>query len=76
MAAGLLMVSRVRYSSFKGSGHGPRADRVPFVAIVIALVVLIALVLDPPRMLLVAAVTYALSGPATWLWRRSARKAA
>ena len=70
VVAGLLMVSRIRYSSFKGSGQGPRADRVPFVAIVMALVVLIALVLDPPRVLLAAAVLYALSGPAMWLWRR------
>src|SRR5690606_5941295 len=70
VVAGLLMVSRIRYSSFKGSGHGPRADRVPFVAIVVALAVLIALVLDPPRVLLAAAVLYALSGPAMWLWRR------
>jgi len=68
--AGLLMVSRIRYSSFKGSAKGPRADRVPFVAIVVALVLLIALVLDPPRVLLAAAVVYALSGPAMWLWRR------
>ena len=70
VVAGLLMVSRIRYTSFKGSGQGPLADRVPFVAIVIALVVLIALVLDPPRVLLAASVLYALSGPAMWLWRR------
>ena len=75
VVSGLLMVSRIRYSSFKGGG-GVNGERVPFWAMVLALIVLIALVLDPPRMLLVAAVTYALSGPATWLWRRSARKAA
>lgn len=69
VVAGLLMVSRVRYTSFKGGGRGPRADRVPFVAILVALVALIALVIDPPRVLLAVAVLYALSGPATWLWR-------
>ena len=69
VAAGLLMVSRVRYSSFKGSG-GPRGERVPFAAIVVAVAVLIALVLDPPRVLLAAAVLYALSGPVWWLRRR------
>ena len=68
--AGLLMVSRIRYNSFKGSGSGPKADRVPFVAIVIALAALIALWIDPPRVLLLVAVVYALSGPAQWLRRR------
>ncbi len=70
VVAGLLMVSRIRYSSFKGSGRGPNAERVPFVTIIIAVIVLIALVIDPPRVLLAAAVLYALSGPGTWLWRR------
>ena len=68
--AALLMVSRIRYTSFKGSGRGARAERVPFVAIVLALAVLIALVLDPPRVLLAAGVLYALSGPLLWLRRR------
>jgi CDP-diacylglycerol--serine O-phosphatidyltransferase len=70
VAAGLLMVSRIRYTSFKGSGQGPRAERVPFFAIVVALAVIIALVLDPPKVLLAAALLYALSGPVQWLWRR------
>ena len=44
VVAALLMVSRIRYSSFKGSGDAaPRADRVPFLALVIAVAVLIAL---------------------------------
>ena len=68
--AALLMVSRIRYTSFKGSGSGPKAERVPFYVIVIALVLLIALVIDPPKMLLAAAALYALSGPALWLRRR------
>ena len=67
VVSGLLMVSRIRYSSFKGSG-GPQ--RVPFITIVVVLAVLAALMLDPPKVLLGAAVLYALSGPATWLWRR------
>ena len=68
--AGLLMVSRVRYTSFKGSGHGARAERVPFAAILIAVAVLIALWIDPPRVLLAATALYALSGPVLWLRRR------
>ncbi len=69
IAAGLLMVSRLRYTSFKGGG-GLRGERVPFWTMVVALLVLIALVLDPPRVLLAAAVLYALSGPVAWAWRR------
>ena len=42
----------------------------PFITIVVVLAVLAALMLDPPKVLLGAAVLYALSGPATWLWRR------
>ena len=68
--AGLLMVSRVRYTSFKGSGQGARAERVPFAAILVAVAVLIALWIDPPRVLLAATAVYALSGPLLWVRRR------
>jgi CDP-diacylglycerol--serine O-phosphatidyltransferase len=74
VAAALLMVSRIRYTSFKGGG-GPKGERVPFFAIVVAIAVLIALVLDPPRVLLAAGVLYALSGPVQWLWRRRGARA-
>jgi CDP-diacylglycerol--serine O-phosphatidyltransferase len=69
IVAGLLMVSRVRYNSFK-SGGGVRAERVPFYTIVIAVAALIALWIDPPRVLLAAALLYALSGPVLWFRRR------
>ena len=72
VACALLMVSRIRYSSFKGSGSGPRSDRVPFVALLMVLAALIALWIDPPKTLLVVCVGYALSGPALWLRRRRA----
>ncbi len=65
---GLLMVSRLRYTSFKG-GSGPKADRVPFVALLVAVIVLVALVLDPPKVLLAGTAIYALSGPVMWLRR-------
>jgi len=74
VCAGLLMVSRLRYNSFKGSG--PRSDRVPFVTLVLALGVLIALWIDPPKTLLAASLLYALSGPVLWFWRRKERPAA
>ncbi len=66
--AGLLMVSRLRYTSFKG-GSGPKSGRVPFFALLVAVVVLIALVLYPPKLLLVVTSLYALSGPVMWLRR-------
>ena len=72
VVAGLLMVSRIRYHSFKGSGTGPKADRVPFVALLVAVAVLIALWIEPPVTLLAAAALYALSGPILGLRRRTA----
>jgi CDP-diacylglycerol--serine O-phosphatidyltransferase len=69
VVAALLMVSRIRYNSFKGA-RGPKGERVPFFAIVLALIVLIALVIDPPKVLFAATALYALSGPALWLRRR------
>lgn len=70
VVAALLMVSQFRYTSFKGSGSGPRSDRVPFFFLLIALALLIALWIDPPKTLLAAATLYALSGPVAWAWRR------
>jgi len=73
VAAALLMVSRMRYFSFKGGG--PRNDRVPFLAIVIVVAVLVAVAVDPPTVLLTVFALYALSGPGYWLWRRMRRPA-
>jgi CDP-diacylglycerol--serine O-phosphatidyltransferase len=69
VACALLMVSRFRYSSFKGSGQ-PKThdDKVPFKTTLIVLAVLVALFIDPPRVLLLVAGSYALSGPLYWLW--------
>jgi CDP-diacylglycerol--serine O-phosphatidyltransferase len=75
VVAALLMVSRIRYNSFKGA-RGPKGDRVPFMGIVVALAVLIALVLDPPKLLLAAATVYALSGPVLWARRRASSQVA
>jgi CDP-diacylglycerol--serine O-phosphatidyltransferase len=68
--AGLLMVSRIRYNSFKGSGQGPKADRVPFFVLVLVLAGLIALWIAPAITLLGASTLYALSGPLLWFRRR------
>ena len=68
VGAGLLMVSGVRYTSFKG-GSGPKPVRVPFFALLLAVAMLVALVLDPPKVLLAVTTLYALSGPFMWLRR-------
>ena len=69
--AALLMVSRVRYFSFKGGG--PRHDRMPFLAVVVVLAVLAAIAIDPPVVLLTILTLYALSGPGYAAWRRLRR---
>ena len=65
-AAGLLMVAPMRYYSlkavdFKGS--------VPFVSIFAIAMLVSVILVDPPRVLLLIAVLYALSGPVAALWR-------
>ena len=67
LAAALLMVSRVRYFSFKTL---PLVSRVPFVTVLVALGLLVALAVDPPRVLLLIIGGYAFSGPLHWAVRR------
>ncbi|MGY0505542.1 CDP-diacylglycerol--serine O-phosphatidyltransferase [Luteimonas sp. e5] len=76
VASGLLMVSNLRYSSFKGSRSGPQGERVPFFVMLLVVVALIALALYPPETLLLVFVLYALSGPLAWLWRLRRRSTA
>ncbi len=63
--AGLLMVSRVRYYSFKTL---PVGGKVPFVWIVLAVLIIVALTINTPLVLLALATTYALSGVVITLW--------
>ena len=67
---GLLMVSNVRYSSFKGSGKGPQADRVPVYVPMLLILAIIALVINQPNTLLFVFGLYALSGPMNWLLKK------
>ncbi len=64
---GLLMVSNISYLSFKEFGF---RGRVPFVVMLLVVMAFVVITIDPPRILLLLAVTYALSGPVLWLWRR------
>ncbi|MFC4726821.1 CDP-diacylglycerol--serine O-phosphatidyltransferase [Coralloluteibacterium thermophilus] len=70
VVCGLLMVSRLRYFSFKAA---PR-DRVPFVVLLGVLLVIVILVIDLPRVLLAIGIAYALSGPLHALWLRRRRR--
>ena len=65
VVAGLLMVSRVRYYSFKTL---PASDRVPFVWIILAVIIIVALTLNTALVLLTLATVYALSGVVITLW--------
>jgi len=65
--AALLMVSNVRYTSFKSIDF---RGRVPFVAMLAVVLVFVVITIDPARVLLVMAASYAFSGPACWLWQR------
>ncbi|MEM6936622.1 MAG: phosphatidylcholine/phosphatidylserine synthase [Pseudomonadota bacterium] len=69
LAAALLMVSNVRYYSFKSW-----PARVPFLWIFVVVIMLVLLALDPPKLLFTVAYLYAASGPVLTLIGRSRRK--
>lgn len=64
-AAGLLMVSSIRYHSFKEF----RIGRVPFRVLLGAIVAFAIVFLDPPLVLLTVALVYVASGPLMWVLR-------
>lgn len=68
---GLLMVSNIRFHSFK---QVDLRGRVPFVAILVVVLVFVGISLDPPKVLFLIFFCYALSGPILTLWNlRKAR---
>ncbi len=71
-AAGLLMVSRVRYSSFKDLDL---KGKVPFFTILLIVGVFVLISLNPPYVLFLMALLYALSGPILTLFQLRKRKA-
>jgi CDP-diacylglycerol---serine O-phosphatidyltransferase len=80
VVVGLLMVSRFRYFSFKSLPMGDR-QRVPFVWMVGAVLLLALLILDTARVLFAGFTLYLLSGPVWTIWglathRRRARRSA
>lgn len=75
--AGLLMVSNVRYYSFKEFNL---KDKVPFMAMLVVVLIFVLVSTDPPKVLFAAFLLYALSGPVTTIMllrrRHRAKKAA
>ena len=61
---GVLMISNLRYHSFKGLDKN---RRVPFVAMLITLLVFVLIIINPPIVLFTLALIYTLSGPLSWL---------
>jgi len=62
---GVLMLSNVRYHSFK---QVDLKGRVPFIAIIILVLVFVGIALDPPVILFLGFVGYAISGPIMMLF--------
>lgn len=67
---GILMVSNVRYNSFKDLDL---RGRVPFMAMLAIAMGFVVVMTDPPRMLFLLALGYAISGPVMELLRRARR---
>ncbi|TLX56368.1 CDP-diacylglycerol--serine O-phosphatidyltransferase [Stutzerimonas nosocomialis] len=70
-AAGLLMVSNIKYYSFKDLDL---KGRVPFVAILVVVLVFAVVFSDPPRILLLIFLAYAVSGPVQYLMQLRRRR--
>ncbi|NLY13569.1 MAG: CDP-diacylglycerol--serine O-phosphatidyltransferase [Gammaproteobacteria bacterium] len=64
--SGLLMVSNIKYYSFKDLDL---KGRVPFVAILVVVLVFAVVLSDPPRILLMIFLVYAASGPVQYVLR-------
>jgi len=71
LLAGALMVSNVRYHSFKDHDF---KNNVPFFVILLVVLVFVSVAMDPPEVLFLIFTGYALSGPIEFLIRRIRRK--
>lgn len=71
VSVGILMVSNIRYRSFKDL---EAKNSIPFV-IVVAMVLIFALIsIDPPKVLFTVFAGYAISGPITTIWELRRKK--
>lgn len=69
--AGILMVSNLRYYSFKEVDF---KNRVPFVVLLIVVMLFIFVSIDPPTFLFAGFLLYVLSGPVVTIWRLRQRQ--
>jgi CDP-diacylglycerol--serine O-phosphatidyltransferase len=67
LAAGMLMVSNIKYRSFKDIDA---KKRIPFMAMLIIPMIFVLIFLDPPQVLFGAASIYGVSGPLMALYRQ------
>jgi len=67
LITGALMVSSMRFYSFKDIDL---RGKVPFVAVLAVLLILVCISIDPPLVLLTTFAIYVLSGPGLWIARR------
>lgn len=65
--AGLLMVSNLRYHSFKSLDF---KGRIPFVALLAIVLIFVVVSIDPAKVLLAVFALYGASGPVFWLRRQ------
>lgn len=72
VAAGVLMVSNIRYHSFKDMHL---KNRVPFVALLVVVLAITLASIDPPKVLFGAVFLYALSGPLLTIFHLRRRRA-
>ncbi len=71
VSAGLLMVSNVRYHSFKDFDI---KNKVPHTAVLIMILVFALIAIDPPKILFIVFLTFTVSGPLLWAKRRLTKK--
>ena len=73
LGSGLLMVSSIRYASFKKLNLTARMRFLPFAAVIGGFALIL---INPPNILFLLFLAYALSGPVLTLWRRRQSRAA
>ena len=66
LVAAILMVSNLRFRSFKDFDY---KDRIPFVVLIALLLMLVLIYFDPSTVLFAMALGYVLSGPLGWVMR-------
>lgn len=71
LSAAALMVSTIRYHSFKKIDW---KGKVPFVAVVVFVLILAMIAMNPPHILFLIFIGYAISGPVLTLWQKRRMK--